>query len=155
MALPETPYRTSHDVTVQSEAELRKYLTANVGGIGCWSPVEAHASQPGFPDYAYTIDGVNGVCELKFGTNTKVPHLRVSQKVWMARNIECGGNPLIFLGVTDGYYQRFGLIHGNRAEQLYVAKNNAEWMMHCSITWPGRVVWSEFLTCLKEPGGLA
>ena len=155
MALPETSYRTSHDFSVRSEAELRKYLTANVGGIGCLAAIEAHASQPGFPDYAYTIDGVNGVCELKFGTNTKVPHLRVSQKVWMTRNIECDGHPLIFLGVTNGYYQKFGLIHGNRAERLATAKTNMEWVACCSTVWPDRVNWPEFLTCLKEPGRLA
>lgn len=134
-----------------NESRLRKYLTLNIDDQGHFCPIEAHVSQPGIPDYSYTVDGTNGWLELKFGTASKPPQLRLMQKVWMIRNVKHGGNPLIFLGVMNKDHPQFGIAHGNRAEQLYAAKTNTEWIACCSTIWSDRVIWPEFLSILRNP----
>ena len=134
-----------------NESRLRKYLILNVDDLGHFCPIEAHVSQPGIPDYSYTVGGINGWLELKFGTASKSPHLRLMQRVWMDRNIKHGGNPLIFLGVISEDHPEFGIIHGNKAERLYAARTNTEWIACCSTVWPDRVIWSEFISILRNP----
>lgn len=151
MVVSETSCRTPRNGIVRSEAELRKYLIANVGDLGCWSPIEAHVSQPGIPDYSYTINGTNGWLELKFGTAAKTPHLRVMQKIWLERNTKHGGNPLVLVGAVIDDHLEFGIAHGNKAGKMTAAKTNKDWMACCTTVWLDRVVWSEFLAILCNP----
>ena len=134
-----------------NEARLRKYLIINVDDQGHFCPIEAHVSQPGIPDYSYTINGINGWLELKFGTAAKPPHLRVMQKIWLERNIKHGGNPLVLVGAVIDDHLEFGIAHGNKAGKMAAAKINKDWMACCTTVWLDRVVWSEFLAILCNP----
>jgi hypothetical protein len=121
---------------------------------GHFSPIEAHSSQPGVPDYAYTIEGINGWLELKWGTPKKPPELRLMQQVWMRRNVKHGGNALIFCGIQTEDARTFGLIHANRYKQIYLTKGCGPWLKAMNVSWPGKVDWAEFLQILKQPESL-
>ena len=136
---------------VGSESRLREYLLNNIDDRGHFSQVEAHASQPGIPDLAYTINGYNGWLELKYGTKRKPPNLRMMQYVWFTRNLKKKGNPLIFCGIEQGDDRVFGLIHGNRVTDVYQKKSNKPWLEAMSRHWINTVDWDEFTRLLVTP----
>ena len=92
-----------------------------------------------------------GGTELKFGTAAKTPHLRVMQKIWLERNTKHGGNPLVLVGAVIDDHLEFGIAHGNKAGKMTAAKTNKDWMACCTTVWLDRVVWSEFLSILRNP----
>lgn len=127
-------------------------MLLNVDDMGHFSPIEAHTSQPGVPDFAYTIRGVNGWLELKWGTSAKPPELRPRQKVWIERNIKHGGCPLVFCGIQEPDDKKtFGLIKGRRVLKCFGKPGIKPWLDSMSIAWLGKVVWPEFLTHLVYP----
>ena len=136
---------------VLNEAELRKYLIKNVDDSGHFCPIEAHASQPGVPDYSYTVDGVNGWLELKHGTLKMPPNLRSMQKVWMDRNVNYGGEPLILCSIVDNVGMLYGIIHGSKTDGIYMAKHTSAWVSNFSTVWSNEIVWPEFLAILRNP----
>lgn len=138
---------------VTSEAGLRKYLEAGISEDCHLSPIESHLTQPGVPDYAYTVSGVAGWLELKAGSVNHVPKLRLAQKLWLADDVAHGGNPLILCcssSVRDGR-NLFGIIHGSKAGLVYGATSIRTWESAFSTSWQDSIPWFEFLSILHNP----
>ena len=136
---------------MSGESRLRKYLLHNIDDRGHFSQVEAHASQPGIPDLAYTIKGKNGWLELKYGTKAKPPELRTSQWVWFRRNVKAGGRPLIFCCADYEHHKIFGLIRGQDIERIYLKKSLKPWNQAMSLSWEDRVDWDVLTEALYFP----
>lgn len=130
-----------------SEDRLRRYLLNNVDDRGHWSRVESHDTEPGIPDMAWTIRGVNGWLELKYGSKANPPELRMMQYVWFTRNVKAGGNPYIFLGVAEEP-RIFALLHGSCVQGIYKKHSIQPWLRAAAATWTGHVDWDEFLKIL-------
>jgi hypothetical protein len=135
-----------------SERRLVTYVLNNIDDQGHFSSVEAHASQPGILDYAYTTSGINGWIEFKWGTPTNPPDLRLMQKVWIDRNIKFGGGrPLILCGLeTKDNATIFGLIPGSKTREIYRA-NTAAWYRAMTVKWSDKILWGELLHYLRNP----
>lgn len=134
-----------------SETRLREYMLKNIDDQGHFCRVEAHDSQPGIPDISYTIQGFNGWLELKYGSRKTPPKLRQMQWVWYRRNVKHGGNPLIFVGIQGNSTIRYGLIHGNKYDDIYKHHSLAPWIDAMGRYWDGQVKWAEFLYVLCDP----
>ena len=87
-------------------AYLRKLLPPN----GHYSRIESEQA-PGFPDVAYTLDGVSGTIELKVAQRpgAKYPFsgangLRKSQLRWIEEECAAGGHVLLALQVGNRVY---------------------------------------------------
>ena len=116
---------------VNSELDLRRALKSYANGKDHvhFSFIESHATSAGVPDVAYTICSVNGWLELKFGTCTKAPRLRQSQRLWFKSNTQAGGHPLVLLATP----KQFGLIRGELYDQMFEARTTDRWLELCGV----------------------
>ena len=116
---------------VNSEADLRQLLQTRKDAHCHLSFVESHLTSSGIPDIAYTIDGITGWLELKYGTPARAPHLRLSQRQWFKDNVSAGGMPLLLLASRRGNSVAYGLIRGELYAEMYQAKTLKKWESLC------------------------
>jgi len=138
-----------------SEARLRDYLVRNIDDRLHLIPIENHAAGPGVPDFAYTINSVNGWLELKYGTPRKPPKFRPTQFAFLRRNLYHNGDPLVLCCIDEGEKRTFGLIHGSRAISIHKTTGIEPWIKAMGFTWfEGRITWPELLHLLEHPDEL-
>jgi hypothetical protein len=140
---------------ISSEDDLREYLFGELSVAIHFSRLEAHASAPGIPDLAYTLQGVNGFLELKYGDKKRAPKVRPTQYAWMRQNVRFGGgNPLILVAIRGSEATKFRLIHGSYIELLTQNPGVKPWLTTPAQEWTDQICWPEFLATLFRPQNL-
>lgn len=127
---------------VASEADLRTLLRTHKEVRLHLSFVESHLTASGVPDVAYTINGVTGWLELKYGTARRAPHFRQSQRRWFQTNLAAGGHPVVLLATRTDNHNLFGLIGGHAYQELFAATRFNQWWSLCGfVTSDINAIW--------------
>ena len=129
-----------------SEANFWKEIKKNVGHIGHWNRIESHATADGFPDTAFSINGVGGTIELKYVASDLVPpDIRASQVRWFRKNVKNGGNCWLFSKIGNLY-----LLHKGYHVEFIHDFNVDYWKMHAEGKWENKVDWDEFIALITK-----
>lgn len=137
---------------MSSEALFWKEIRDNVGHAGHWDRIESHSTSNGFPDTSFTIKGIEGKVELKYGIDSEV---RPSQVRWFRKNATNKGNCWLFTKLEiDGkmlYMLFLGKVIGNiKTQEESSFKDVKFWKMRANNTWEDKPDWDEFINVITK-----